>query len=217
MLEPGVAHGSSLIAQGAHEIGSFVVICDDQAAFARGDLFIGIESKYAVVPKGPGRLSFIFTAESLARIFDYGQVILFRNGIDLIIVRRLAEHIHRQQRLQRTNFARIEFGQFSRHPFPGRFAAQGNVLNGFPEQIWVNIARNRIDIHKDRDRPFKEDHIRRSHEGEWRGDHQIAGANPAGAHAKVQARRPGVHANGMFAAGEVAKRLFKTSYLGSHA
>ena len=66
MLQPGIARRASLIAQGAHEVRGFIVIGDDDPAFAGCDLFVRIKREDAKVTERAGLFSFVGRAQRFA-------------------------------------------------------------------------------------------------------------------------------------------------------
>ena len=99
MLEPGIAGGAALVAQGAHETGGLVIIGDDDAALAGGDLLVGVEGVDAIIAQAPGLAALVFRAERFTRILDDRQAIDRGNLVDGVHIGGLAEHIHRQDGL----------------------------------------------------------------------------------------------------------------------
>ncbi len=124
VLQPGVTGRAALVAQGAHEICRLLVIGDDHPALAGGDLLVRVEGKHTVIPQGTGRAAFVGTAQSFAGILDHRQVVLFGDGVDPVIIRRLAEHIHRQDGLERPQPALVEKVQAPGQPLLGQVAPQ---------------------------------------------------------------------------------------------
>ena len=77
----------------------------------------------------------------------------------------------------------------------GNRAAASEVMRALGDEGRVDVARARVHVHEDRDRPFVEDAIRGSDERERRGDDEIALAHPGGDSAQVQAARARVDAD----------------------
>ena len=76
MLEPGIAGGAALVAQGAHETGGFVIIGHDHAALAGGDLLVGVEGVDAIVAQAAGLAALVFGAQRFAGILYDRQPVL---------------------------------------------------------------------------------------------------------------------------------------------
>jgi hypothetical protein len=210
--KPGVAGGAPLVAQRAHQRRGPIVIGDDHPAFAGGDLFVGIKGEHPAVAKDARWPAAVFRAQRLARVFDQLEAVRIRDLAQRIPIRGLPEDIHPQHCLQLRPIRRA----FARQPAPGGCAARAQLLRGLQGQPGVHVAGQRVHIHKDRNRIFKEDHIGRSHEGERGGEHQVAGADPRRAHAQVQPGGAGVDPNGMLEPGQLAKGRLKGFDLAAH-
>ena len=95
MLQPGISGCASLVAQGAHETGRFIIIGNNQSTFPGSNLFVGIEGKNAIITQGTGRAAFIFCPKCLAGIFDNRDIEFIRDFSNRVVVSRLAEDIYR--------------------------------------------------------------------------------------------------------------------------
>ena len=119
VLEPGIAGGAALVAQGAHEIGGLVIVGHDDAALAGGDLLVGVKGVDAVIAQAAGLAALVFRAQRLARILDDRQPELVGDPADGVHIGGLAEHIHRQDGLQAA--ARVGGSRLPGQPFFGLF------------------------------------------------------------------------------------------------
>ena len=188
VLQPGIADGAALVAQGAHEIGGGGIICDDNPALAGGDLLVGVEGEYAEIANGPGRAALVFGSESLAGVFDDRQLILPGNPQDRVKIGGLTEDVDGQDGFERA----IRLSPCAGQPAAGFFASGHQVMRGSFDQFRINVAGARVNIHKDRDGVLEQEHVAGSHKGEGRGDDGIPSANSGGAHAQVQSGCAGV-------------------------
>ena len=93
MLQPRVAGRAALIAQGAHEVRGLVVIGDDDAAFAGGDLFVRVKREDAVLTHSACRFAFVRCTEGFAGIFDNGETVFTRHCVDGVHVGGLTEDV----------------------------------------------------------------------------------------------------------------------------
>src|ERR1019366_9043594 len=86
VLEPGVGGGAALIAEAAHVCGEFGAAGDDHAAFAGGDLLVGVEGEDGDVAKpadGTCAASGVDgSAEGFAGVFDERKVVALGDGYE---------------------------------------------------------------------------------------------------------------------------------------
>ncbi|MPN32021.1 hypothetical protein SDC9_179496 [bioreactor metagenome] len=81
----------------------------------------------------------------------------------------------------------------------------------------INVAGERIYIHKDRDGFFKKENVGRGNKRERGGDHQVVHANPRRPHTQVQACCTGIDGYGLFGASVLGYGSFKSINLGPHS
>ncbi len=95
--EPAHAGVAALIAHGLAESGDLVVVGDDHAALAGGDLLVGIEAEDTRVAEAAGHAALVICAERFAGVLDHTQLVLSGDCADAIEVGGLSEHVDRNE------------------------------------------------------------------------------------------------------------------------
>ena len=152
---------SAVDQHGVHLLIEFFVVREDRAAIAvAAQRFCREEAGAADIPEGRGFLpAGADRAEALAGIFDYFHAVFFRNGIDLFVIRRLTEQVHRHD------------------GFRSQFAFLDDFFNGFFQFHRIHVISFFINIGEDRSCPNKRNGFGRGKEGEGRGEDRIARAD----------------------------------------
>ncbi len=161
---------AALVSHGAGEVGQVVVVGDDHAALAGGDLLVGVEGEHAAVAEVAGGPAAEVPAQGLAAILDHGQLVRAGNPLVAVEVGRVPEHLHGQNGLRPRRDGRL----------------QG---------LRIGVVGFGVDVHKDRPGPLEEQAVGRSDKGEWRGDDLVPLADAQGPDAQVQAAGAAVDAD----------------------
>ncbi len=178
VLQPGISGGAALIAQRLHQAAAGVVVGDHHTAFAGGDLLVRVKGEHAVIGQHAGPAVFIFCAQRFAGILDHLEAVLAGGFVQRVVISGLAKHVHRQQRFQ----GRMRLSAAARQPFLRGLSAGSQILSGGAHQGRVDIAGQRIDIHKYGGGALEEQDVGGGNEAEGGGDNQITGFDSSGAH-----------------------------------
>lgn len=152
----------SVHANGDQQFQQLVVVGEDRAAVAVAAERLGRkEGGRADEAEASGLSAANRAAESLRGVFENPEPVLDSHLFEAIVLGGQAEKIDRNERLRVESFTASLFD--CRTDF-GRVDVEG--------------AGQHIDEHRRRAR--EADHLGGGHEGEWRGEHGVAGANPFG-------------------------------------
>ncbi len=150
--EPTAAGIAALVAETAAHVGELAIVGDDHAAFAGGDLLVGIEAEDAAAAEGSDFAFFVAAAEAFAGVFDEG---------DFVAGCELGEIVHA---------GGIAEG------FDGEdgFGFRRDRLLGF---LHIHVERGAFDIDEDGGRADHLDDVGGGDEGKGGGDDLVAGAD----------------------------------------
>ena len=192
MLQPRAGAAAPLVAEALELPVEIRVLRDEHAAFARGDLLVGVEGKRAHVTDRADVTSAPLGAEGFAGVFDDPQVVSARDVHDGVHVRGPPEDVHRQD-----------------GPRPGCDPAL--------DRRRIEVERHRVDVHEHRDRVDEQGAIGRRDEAERRRDDLVARPKVERLHREVQRGRSAAHRGREARAGVVAERALELPDLGTEA
>ncbi len=176
MTPPPPGHSPPLIAVRAAEVGDAVVVGDDHAALAGGDLLVGVEAEDSGVAEGADGFAAVLASQPLARIFNHSNLVPAGDRAVLGHEDRVAEGLDRED---------------------GFGLGRDRVLDA----LRVHVQGLGADVHEDRLRADIQNAVRRRDEGKGRGDDLIAGADAHREHEHVQPGGAGGARDGVPTAG----------------
>ena len=142
-----------MVAENLQQFRLFRIVAGDHAAVAETAEVLAREKREAaVIADRTDPASLVLGTDRLTGVFDHDQIVLFRNLHDRVHIGRLAEEVHRDDRLR----ARRDL---------------------FRDLHRIDVVGHRVDIRKYRSRPDADDRAGRRKKGERRNDDLIAGAD----------------------------------------
>jgi len=181
--EPGLAF-AALVSEGAAGLGEAFIVGDDHAAFAGGDLFIGVEAEDASAAEGADHAFAGASAEAFAGIFDEDDLVFLGELFEFGDAAGVAEDFDADDGLG--------------------FGGEGGG-----EFIEVDVEGFRVDIDEDGFSSDVEDAVGGGDEGEGGGDDFVVGADAGGDHSAVEACGAGGDADGVLSGGEFGAEGFE--------
>jgi len=188
--EPTATRVAALVAEGAAHVGEFFVVGDDHAAFAGGDLFIGVEAEDADAAEGADLAAFVGTAEAFAGVFDEGDFVAGGDGGDFVHADGVAEGFDGED----------GFG----------FGGDG----GF-DFVGIEVEGLGVDVDEDGSGADHLDDVGGGDEGEGGGDDLVAGADVQGEEAAVEAGGAGGDGDGFVDVEVVLEGVFELGAFGA--
>ena len=164
MLQPAPAVGAPLICEALSQTPFLFGRNNERPALPRRDLLVRIERKDRWVAVRAEGLPTVASAECFAGILDEREFVASGDISKLIELHWVAKNVDREN------------GPRTRR-------------NRAFDRRGIEIERVRIYVDKDRFCTFVEHAVRRSHEGEWRGDDLVSCGDLGHANCKMQTRR----------------------------
>ncbi len=185
VVEPGIARSTSLVAQCTQHFRPVIPVGDDHRPLTGRDLLVGIERKDTGIAFKPGRPAFVLRSKGFTGILNQVQPMPLHRRFDSVIISHLTENIYGQDRFQPLSILRTLPGK----PPGRRLSARSQIVSCLGHLCRVQVAAHRIHIHKNRHRPFKQDHICGRDKRERRGDDKVALMDPGSTHQHVEPAR----------------------------
>src|SRR5579871_816858 len=188
MTGPAITLTPALIAQRPHGLGELPIAGDNHSSLAGSDWLVRIETKDTRISDAPHPAPAILCADRLAGILNDAQTVPAGQGQDRIEIRGASKSVHDKNGAGSRSDARFDL-------------------------LRIDIQRRRIDVRKNRTRPFIQNHVARRDEGERRQDHFIALPDIEGTEHKMEAGCSRAHRDAFGRAHKARDRSFERGHL----
>lgn len=184
LVDEALVRHEAEVAQAAAGLGQLLVVGDDHAAFAGGDVLVGVEAEGADIAEAAAGAAFVGLSMHLSGVFEHFQAVLtgqFQHRVDIY---RQAEDVDHHDGLGAGGDAGLDLA-------------------------YVHVPGDRVAVHQHRLCPASDDLADAGDDGEAGHDDFVAGADAQGVNSGIQGGGAVADGDGVTAAHALGESLFE--------